>query len=108
MKNKGIRIVLISLLISHLNLLPAKAETLNSACIIGSATAGCEAYSPQELYLLYGNTTNGAYNLSVGGSSVSHYLMMDRSNSDNGGWILMMKGTKSSTAFNYDSNNINI
>jgi hypothetical protein len=105
MKNKGIRIVLISILISHLNLLPAKAETLNSACIIGSATAGCEAYSPQELYLLYGNTTNGAYNLSVGGSSVSHYLMMDRSNSDNGGWILMMKGTKSSTAFNYDSNN---
>jgi hypothetical protein len=98
-------LILLSLFFTFLDVLPAKADTLNASCVIGSATSGCEAYSPQELYLLYGTTTNGAYNLSVGGSSVSHYLMMDRNNSDSGGWILMMKGTKTSTAFNYDSTN---
>ncbi len=106
MNSRKIIFLLSLILISNTILtLPSRAETLNTACVIGSATSGCEAYSPQELYLLYGTTTNGAYNLSVGGSSISHFLMMDRSNSDSGGWILMMKGTKSSTAFNYDSSN---
>jgi Fibronectin type III domain len=105
MKKARIAMAILALTFSTFQSPIAKAETLNSPCIIGSATSGCEAYSPQELYLLYGTTTNGAYNLSVGGSSVSHYLMMDRNNSDSGGWILMMKGTKTSTAFNYDSTN---
>lgn len=105
MRKQFTRIILFGLLISSFNLLPAEADTLNASCVIGSATSGCEAFSPQELYLLYGTTTDGAYNLSVGGSSVSHYLLMNRSNSDSGGWILLMKGTKTSTAFNYDSTN---
>jgi Fibronectin type III domain len=100
-----LRLMLLSLFFTNLTVLPSHADTLNVSCVIGSATAGCEAYSPQELYLLYGTTTDGAYNLSVGGSSVSHYLLMNRSNSDSGGWILLMKGTKTSTAFNYDSTN---
>lgn len=106
MKSKNLLVVVIAALIFPVvNAIPTSADTLNASCVIGSATSGCEAYSPQELYLLYGTTTDGAYNLSVGGSSVSHYLLMNRSNSDSGGWILLMKGTKTSTAFNNDSTN---
>ena len=104
-KKFSLRLILLSLFFTNLTVLPSHADTLNASCVIGSATSGCEAYSPQELYLLYGTTSDGAYNLSVGGSSVSHYLLMNRSNSDSGGWILLMKGTKTSTAFNYDSTN---
>lgn len=102
-KKHIVRLVIVSFVLQLLSALPSHAETLNAACVIGSATSGCEAYSPQELYLLYGTTTDGAYNLSVGGSSVPHYLLMNRSNSDGGAWILLMKGTKTSTNFNYDS-----
>ena len=106
MKSKSLLVVVISALIFPLvSAVSTRAETLNASCVIGSATSGCEAYSPQELYLIYGTTTDGAYNLSVGGSSVPHYLLMNRSNSDSGGWILLIKGTKTSTAFNYDSTN---
>ena len=76
----------------------------NSPCIIGKS-AVCPATSPQEIYNLYGTTTNGTFYIKVNGVATQVYLMMNRTGSDNGAWILLMKGAKGTTNFNYDSNN---
>ncbi len=90
-------------LLSFAPISPATANTLQTACVIGSSTAGCAAFSPQELYNLYGTTTDGTSYISVNGNSTQVYLLMNRTNSDDGGWILMMKGTKTSTNFDFSS-----
>ena len=82
-----------------------KAEAVNdvqASCVIGSSSL-CPAQSPQEIYNLYGTTTNGTYWLNVNGTATETYLILDTSYPDSGGWFLGMKGTKSSTAFNYSS-----
>ena len=76
----------------------------NSPCIIGKS-AVCPATSPQEIYNLYGTTTNGTFYIKVNGVATQVYLMMNRTGSDNGAWILLMKGAKGTTNFNYNSNN---
>ena len=75
----------------------------NSACIIGKS-AVCPATSPQEIYNLYGTTTDGTFYIKVNGTATKVYLMMNRTGSDNGAWILLMKGARGTTNFNYDSN----
>jgi hypothetical protein len=91
-------------LVTVLGPLPQAEAGLEAACVIGSATANCQAYSPQEIYNLYGTTTNGTYRLSVNGNSTEVFMYMNRSNSDNGGWVLLMKGLRGSTNFGYSSN----
>ncbi len=75
---------------------------VSSACVIGTDSA-CPAQSPQEIYNLYGTTSDGTYYLNVGGVSTQVYLLMNQSNSDGGGWILLMKGVKGTSNFGYSS-----
>lgn len=82
-----------------------KAEAVNdvqASCVIGSSST-CPAQSPQEIYNLYGTTTNGTYWLNINGVAVQTYLIMDTNYPDSGHWFLGMKGTKSSSNFNYSS-----
>jgi len=78
------------------------ASASQTQCAIG-ASASCPATSPQEIYNLFGTTDNGTYYLNVNGVATQVYLLMNRNNSDNGGWVLLMKGTKSSSNFAYNS-----
>jgi hypothetical protein len=87
--------------ISIVSMQPASAVQ-SAECVIGSS-ASCPATSPQEIYNLYGTTTNGTYWVKVNGTATQVYVMMDRTNSDNGSWILMMKGAPASTNFTYNS-----
>lgn len=82
---------------------PAHAEVLQPHCIIGSSTTGCEAYSPQEIYNLYGTVSDGTQYISVVGTSTPLYVLMNRTNTDNGSWILLMKGVRGSANFGYSS-----
>ena len=80
------------------NLLDAQYQT--STCQVGYSSQ-CPAYSPQEIYNLYGTTTDGNYWIMVGGTPSYQYVLMDRS-FDAGGWILGMKATSTSTSFDYE------
>ncbi|NDI10606.1 MAG: hypothetical protein EBY74_06395, partial [Actinobacteria bacterium] len=99
----GVLSILSGLLVGLVAAPIAEANVLQSACVIGSSTAGCAAYSPQEIYNLYGTETDGTQYISIGGSSTQVYLLMNRSNSDSGGWVLLMKGIRGSTNFGYSS-----
>jgi hypothetical protein len=77
------------------------ATAAGTQCLIGFSQA-CPASSPQEIYNLYGTTQDGVYWINIEGTSTQSYLKMNRTNTDNGSWVLMMKGTKS-TSFNYSS-----
>ena len=83
---------------------PAAQATndVQSSCIIGNSSA-CPAQSPQEIYNLYGTTSNGTYWLNVNGVATQTYLIMDRSYPNSGGWFLGMKGTKTGGSFWYSS-----
>jgi Fibronectin type III domain len=78
------------------------SSAAQTACVIGSS-ASCPATSPQEIYNLYGTTTDGTYYLKVNGTATQVYLLMNRTGSDNGAWILLMKGTKGTNNFGYTS-----
>ena len=71
-------------------------------CEIGSIEA-CPATSPQEIYNLYGTTADKTYWLKVNGVATQVYLKMNRTRSDNGAWILLMKGAQGTTRFGYSS-----
>jgi Putative flagellar system-associated repeat len=77
---------------------------VQSSCVIGSSSS-CPAQSPQEIYNLYGTTANGTYWLNVNGTPTQTYLILDTVYPDGGMWFLGMKGTKSSSNFNYSSTN---
>ena len=80
------------------------SSAAQTACTIGSSAA-CPATSPQEIYNLYGTEGEGTYYLRVNASTVTQvYLLMNRTGSDNGAWILMMKAAPGSTSFGYTSN----
>lgn len=78
------------------------ANDVQASCAIGSS-ASCPAQSPQEIYNLYGTTTDGTYWLNVNGTATQTYLIMNRSYPDSGGWFLGMKGTKTGGSFWYSS-----
>jgi len=80
------------------------SSAAQTACVIGSS-AECPATSPQEIYNLYGTTTDGTYYLKVNGTATQVYLLMNRTGSDNGAWILLMKGAKGTANFAYSSGN---
>ena len=80
------------------NLLSSQYQT--GGCQVGGSAA-CPAYSPQEIYNLYGITADGNYWIMTGGSPSFQYVLMDRS-IDSGGWILGAKATKTSTIFDWD------
>lgn len=106
MRMRVAQISILSILTTFIVLLTtpvAQANVLQTACVIGSSTAGCAAYTPQEIYNLYGTETDGTQYISVGGTSTQVYLLMNRTNSDSGGWILLMKGTRGSSNFGYSS-----
>lgn len=84
--------------VSNLATTPASAST----CQIGSSQS-CPATSPQEIFNLYGTTTDGIYWLRVGGNSTQVYLKMNRTNTNDGAWVLLMKGTQGTTNFGYSS-----
>lgn len=77
-------------------------NVVEASCVIGSNQL-CPAQSPQEIYNLYGTTTDGTYWLNVNGTATQTYLIMNRSYPDSGGWFLGMKGTKSGGSFWYSS-----
>jgi len=105
-KNLARSLVIFSIAISSIQVISVDssnaATPAGTQCLIGSSQS-CPASSPQEIYNLYGTTTDGAYWINVDGTSTQVYLKMNRTNTDNGSWVLMMKGKKS-TAFNYNSN----
>ena len=76
---------------------------LSASCVIGSSSA-CPAQSPQEIYNLYGTTTNGTYWLNVNGSASQTPVILDRTYPDSGGYFLGMKGTRAGNSFTYSSN----
>ena len=86
------------------NLMPSAqaAQTQEVECQVGTS-ASCPALSAQEIYNLYGTTTDGTYYLNISGSATQVYLKMDRTNTANGGWILLMKAPRATTSFYYDS-----
>lgn len=82
-----------------------QAQAINdvqATCVIGSS-ATCPAQSPQEIYNLYGTTTNGSYWLNVNGVATQTYLVLDTNYPDGGMWFLGMKGVKGSTRFTYST-----
>ncbi len=93
--------------VAQLILLPtetANANIVQLPCVIGSSSS-CPAQSPQEISNLYGTTANGTYWLNVNGTATQTYVILNASYPDSGGWFLGMKGTKTSTNFNYSSTN---
>ena len=83
--------------------MPAQAANdLQAICIVGSSSS-CPAQSPQEIFNLYGTTTNGSYWLNVNGTARETFLILDTSFPDGGMWFLGMKAPKLSTTFNYNS-----
>ncbi len=90
------------MLLSTLSPSVQAAQTQEVECQVGTS-ASCPALSAQEIYNLYGTTTDGTYYLKISGSATQVYLKMDRTNTANGGWILMMKAPRTSTSFYYDS-----
>jgi hypothetical protein len=110
MKRAGLRssrsFIAGALLLSLLNSISVQSahadNVVEASCVIGSSSL-CPAQSPQEIYNLYGTTTNGSYWINVNGTATQTYLILDTSYPDSGGWFLGMKGTKSSTNFNYSS-----
>lgn len=80
----------------------ASANITQSPCVIGSSSS-CPAQSPQEIYNLYGTTTDGTYWLNVNGTATQTFLIMNRSYPNSGAWFLGMKGTKAGTSFSYSS-----
>ena len=82
----------------------ATVAAQSAECIIG-ATEACPATSAQEIYNLYGTATDGTYWIYVSGTATQVFLKMNRTGSDNGAWILLMKGAKGTTNFNYESTN---
>ena len=95
-------VVLISNVISFFGGLTVANAAQDAECVIGSSSS-CPATSPQEIYNLYGTTSDGTYWIKISGTATQVYLMMNRTGSDNGSWILLMKGTKTSTNFDYSS-----
>jgi len=82
---------------------PAQATNdLQAICIVGSSSS-CPAQSPQEIFNLYGTTSNGSYWLNVNGTARETFLILDTSFPDGGMWFLGMKAPKLSTTFNYNS-----
>ena len=80
----------------------AATNDVSASCQIGFSSS-CPAQSPQEIYNLYGTTTNGTYWINVNGTATQTYLIMDTSYPDSGMWFLGMKGNKTSTTFTYSS-----
>ena len=75
-------------------------------CVNGiGSSQSCPATSPQEIFNLHGTTDDGIYWIKSNGVATEAYLKMNRTGSDNGGWVLLMKGTRGSTAFSYTSSN---
>ena len=82
-------------------LLETSSAAQNAECVIG-ATEACPAQSPQEIYNLYGTTTDSTYWINVNGTSTQVYAKLNRTD-DNGGWVLLMKGVRGSANFYYAS-----
>ncbi len=100
-----VRVVLLALIAGLINSIsaPAYANVVSATCVIGSSSS-CPAQSPQEIFNLYGTTTNQSYWLNVNGTATQTYLILDPTYPESGGWFLGMKGTKASTAFTYSAN----
>jgi uncharacterized repeat protein (TIGR02059 family) len=104
---KSVSITLVvSLLFSVLTLFTIPTATaandLQAICVVGSSSS-CPAQSPQEIFNLYGTTTNGSYWLNVNGTARETFLILNTSFPDGGMWFLGMKAPKLSTTFKYDS-----
>jgi hypothetical protein len=73
-------------------------------CVNGiGSSQSCPATSPQEIFNLHGTTSDGIYWIKVNGNSTQVFLKMNRTGSDNGAWVLLMKGARGTNNFGYDS-----
>ena len=96
---------LLAISLPFFSALPASATgSQQSECVIGSSIT-CPAMTPQEIYNLYGTTTDGLYWIYDNGSATQVYLKMNQTGTSNGSWVLMMKGIQSSPNFYYSSSN---
>ena len=77
--------------------------TQQSECVVG--TSACPAMSPQEIFNLYGTTTDGLYYIYDLGTSRQVYLKMSQNGTSGGSWVLMMKGAQGSANFYYANAN---
>jgi uncharacterized repeat protein (TIGR02543 family) len=81
---------------------PDASAAQGSECVIGSSSS-CPATSPQEIYNLYGSSSDGTYWLRINNEAKQTYLIMNTSAPDGGMWFLGMKAPKGSTTFKNDS-----
>ena len=98
--NRAISLLVFVATFSAISPVQHSTAAQESECVIGSSSV-CPATSPQEIYNLYGTTSDGTYWIKVNGTATQAYLKMNRTGSDNGAWILLMKGTKGTTNFDY-------
>jgi hypothetical protein len=97
---RGLTFVLLVATFSVIAPIQSSTAAQDAECVIGSSNL-CPATSPQEIYNIYGTTTDGTYWIKVGGTATQVVLKMNRTGSDNGAWILLMKGVKGTTNFDY-------
>lgn len=99
---RSLSVVLFLATFSFIAPIQPSSAAQDAECIIGSNSL-CPATSPQEIYNIYGTTTDGTYWIKVGGNATQVVLKMNRTGSDNGAWILLMKGIRGSTNFYHNS-----
>ncbi len=97
---RGLSFVLLASTFSVIAPIQSSTAAQDAECVIGSSNL-CPATSPQEIYNIYGTTTDGTYWIKVGGTATQVVLKMNRTGSDNGAWILLMKGVRGTTNFDY-------
>ncbi len=99
-----VRVLLLALIAGLINSIsaPAYANVVSATCVIGSSSS-CPAQSPQEIFNLYGTSTDGSYWLNVNGTARETFLILNTGYPDSGGWFLGMKGTRAGTSFVYNS-----
>jgi hypothetical protein len=97
---RGVSFVLLVSTFSVIAPIQSSTAAQDAECVIGSSNL-CPATSPQEIYNIYGTTTDGTYWIKVGGTATQVVLKMNRTGSDNGAWILLMKGVRGTTNFDY-------
>jgi hypothetical protein len=107
MYRRRVIFALISGLFLYLLGIPAQAaQTQQAECQIGSSSS-CPALSAQEVYSLYGNTSDSSIWISgdgtTSGTATQIFALMNHGATNNSGWLLLMKGTKGTSNFGYTS-----
>ena len=105
-KRTALRIsVTILLLAACLVPISESAHAAAVGCTVGSSSS-CPGDSAWQIKQATGTNTNGIYWVTLNGSAVKVYAIMD-SAMGGGGWMLAMKGASNGTSFPYSANYCN-